>query len=79
MTSFETLKNNDGSVSIRNINVQILAKDMFQISNNILSFIIKNVFVPNAENSYNIKCIIHFQSQRFVVLCLKNFKIFFFK
>ena len=65
ITSFEFFKKKDISVSIRNINVQVLATDMFKFSYNILLFIIKNFFVPKVENSDNFKCTFHFQGQRF--------------
>ena len=45
MPSFETFKGKDGSVFIRNINIQVLVADVFKISNNILSFIMKNFCV----------------------------------
>ena len=65
ITSFEFFKKKDVSVSIRNINVQILATDTFKFSYNILLYIIKNFFVPKAENSDNFKCTFHFQGRRF--------------
>ena len=59
-SSFENLLEKDGSFSIRNRNLQILAVEMFKISKGISSSIMKGIFEPRAENPYNLRCISQF-------------------
>ena len=59
-SSFENLLEKDGSFSIRNRNLQILAIEMFKIGKGISSSIMKGIFEPRAENPYNLRCISQF-------------------
>ena len=53
-SSFENLLEKDGSVSIHSRNFQVLATEMFKINKDILSSILKGIFEPRVEYSYDV-------------------------
>ena len=55
-SSFESFFRKDGSVSTQNSNVQVLATE---ISKSISLSVMKNLFEPKAEHSYNLRYISH--------------------
>ena len=61
-SSFENLLEKDGSVSIHSRNFQVLATEMFKINKDILSSILKGIFEPRVEYSYDVWCISQFST-----------------
>ena len=59
-TSFEALLEKDGSVSIHNRNIQILATEMFKIKNDLSPEIITELFEQRNEHHYNLRNNVHF-------------------
>jgi len=54
-SSFETLLEKDGSVSIHNRNLQILATEMYKIRHNLSSSLISDLFEQRPEQHYNLR------------------------
>ena len=54
-SSFEALLEKDGSVSIHNRNIQILATEMFKIKNDMFPEIMTELFEQRNEHHYNLK------------------------
>ena len=56
----KTFKKKDGSASIHNRNLQVLATEMFKINRGISSSIMQAIFEPRAEHPLNLRCISQF-------------------
>ena len=52
----------NGSVSIHNRNLQVLVTKMFKTNRGISLSIMKGIFEPKAEHSYNLRCIFQFSA-----------------
>ena len=61
-SSFESLLEKDGSVSIHKSNLQVLATEIFKVNRGISSAIMKGIFEPRAEHPYNLRCISQFSA-----------------
>ena len=61
-SSFESLLEKDGSVSIHKSNLQVLATEIFKINRGISSSTMKGIFEPRAEHPYNLRCISQFSA-----------------
>ena len=59
-SSFEALLEKDGSVSIHNRNIQILATEMFKIKNDLSPEIMTELFEQRNEHHYNLRNNLHF-------------------
>ena len=59
-SSFEALLEKDGSVSIHNRNIQILATEMFKIKNDLSPEIMTELFEQRNEHHYNLRNNVHF-------------------
>ena len=59
-SSFESLLEKDGSVSIHNRNIQILATEMFKIKNDMSPEIMTELFEQRNEHHYNLRNNLHF-------------------
>ena len=59
-SSFEALLEKDGSVSIHNRNIQILATEMFKIENDLSPEIMTELFEQRNEHHYNLRNNVHF-------------------
>ena len=53
----------NGSVSIHNRNLQVLATKMFKTNRGISLSIMKGIFEPKVEHSYNLRCIFQFSAR----------------
>ena len=54
-SSFETLLEKDGSVSVHNRNLQILATEMYKIKNNLPPLIVTELFKQRNEQHYDLR------------------------
>ena len=61
-SSFENLLEKDGSVSIHNGCLKVLATEMFKINRGISSAIMRSIFEPRAERPCNLRCISKFSA-----------------
>ena len=61
-SSFENLLEKDGSASIHNRNLQVLATEIFKITRGISSSIIKGIFEPRTEHPDHLRCISQFSA-----------------
>ena len=61
-SSFKNLLEKDGSVSIDNRKLKLLAIEVFQINKGILSSIMKGIFEARAEHPHNLRCISQFSA-----------------
>ena len=59
-SSFEALLEKDGSISIHNRNIQILATEMFKIKNDLSPEIMTELFEQRNEHHYNLRNNVHF-------------------
>ena len=55
--SFQIVLEKDGSASMHNRILQVLATEMFKINRDISSSFMKGIFEPRAEHPYNLRCI----------------------
>ena len=59
-SSFNQLREKDGSVSIHMRNIQILATEMYELINNLSTLILNGVFKRNSDSLYNLRQISQF-------------------
>ena len=66
---FEALLEKDGSVSIHNRNIQILATEMFKIKNDLSPEIMIELFEQRNEHHYNLRNNVHFITPQIRTVC----------